>query len=193
MLEDYQDKLDEQGRQYIDRVRSETQRMGRLIDDILHLSRFTRAEMIKDTVDLSALAQSVVQRLIQDEPQRNVDFNIQAGLKAEGDPHLLEAVLANLLGNALKFTGKRAHAQIEFGQTESDGQQVFFIHDNGAGFDMAYSKKLFGAFQRMHNNSEFPGTGIGLATVQRIIHRHGGHVWAEAQVEHGATFYFTLA
>jgi len=167
--------------------------MGRLIDDILHLSRFTRAEMIKDTVDLSALAQSVVQRLIQDEPQRNVDFNIQAGLKAEGDPHLLEAVLANLLGNALKFTGKRAHAKIEFGQTESDGQRVFFVHDNGAGFDMAYSKKLFGAFQRMHNNSEFPGTGIGLATVQRIIHRHGGHVWAEAQVEHGATFYFTLA
>ena len=123
---------------------------------------------------------------------RQVDFNIQAGLTAEGDSRLLEVVLTNLLGNAFKFTGKRADARIEFGQTELQGQRVFFVRDNGAGFDMAYSQKLFGAFQRMHKASEFPGTGIGLATVQRIIHRHGGRVWAEAEVGRGATFYFTL-
>jgi light-regulated signal transduction histidine kinase (bacteriophytochrome) len=121
-----------------------------------------------------------------------VDFIIQAGLKAEGDPRLLEAVLTNLLGNAFKFTGKRADARLEFGNVESQGQRVFFVRDNGAGFDMAYSRKLFGAFQRMHKASEFPGTGIGLATVQRIIHRHGGRVWAEAEPGRGATFYFTL-
>jgi len=192
LLEDYHDKLDEQAQQYIERVRSETQRMGHLIDDMLQLSRLTRAEMVKEQVDLSALAQTIVERLKQDEPHRQVDFNIQAGLIAEGDSHLLEAVLANLLGNAFKFTSKRTDARIEFGQTELQGQPVFFVHDNGAGFDMAYSQKLFGAFQRMHRLTEFPGTGIGLATVQRVIHRHGGRVWAESEIDHGATFYFTL-
>ena len=192
LFEDYQDKLDDQGRQYIDRVRSETQRMGYLIDDMLKLSRLTRAELSKELVDLSAIAQVVVERLEQTEPQRQVTFNIQAGLIAEGDPHLLEAVLANLLGNAFKFTGNRAEALIEFGQTELQSQRVFFVRDNGAGFDMAYSQKLFGAFQRMHTVSEFPGTGVGLATVQRIIHRHGGRIWAEAEVGSGATFYFTF-
>ncbi len=192
LWEDYHNQLDEQGQQYIERVRSETQRMGYLIDDLLQLSRLSRAEMVKTQVDLSALAQTIVERLRVDEPQRQVDFNIQAGLFAEGDSHLLEAVLANLLGNAFKFTSKQPQAHIEFGQTESNGQPIFFIRDNGAGFDMAYSKKLFGAFQRMHKNSEFPGTGIGLATVQRIIHRHGGRVWAEAEVGRGATFYFTI-
>jgi light-regulated signal transduction histidine kinase (bacteriophytochrome) len=121
-----------------------------------------------------------------------VDINIKAGLVAEGDPHLLEVMLTNLLGNAFKFTGKRADARIEFGSAELQGGRVFFVRDNGAGFDMAYSRKLFGAFQRMHRVSEFPGTGIGLATVQRIIHRHGGRVWAEAEADRGATFYFTL-
>jgi PAS domain S-box-containing protein len=192
LLEDYHDQLDEQGQQYIDRARSETQRMGYLIDDMLQLSRLTRAEMVKAQVDLSALAQTIAERLQAAEPLRKADFNIQAGLIAEGDSRLLEAVLTNLLGNAFKFTAKRAGAHIEFGQTESQGQRVFFVRDNGAGFDMAYSQKLFGAFQRMHKLSEFPGTGIGLATVQRIIHRHGGRVWAEAEVERGATFYFTL-
>ncbi len=192
LLEDYRDQLDEQGRQYIDRVRSETQRMGYLIDDMLQLSRLSRAEMVKKQVDLSALAQTIVERLKRDEPQRQVDFNIQAGISAEGDSHLLEAALANLLGNAFKFTAKRADARIEFGQTELQGQHVFFVRDNGAGFDMAYAQKLFGAFQRMHKLSEFPGTGVGLATVQRVIHRHGGRVWAEAEVGRGATFYFTL-
>lgn len=192
LLEDYQDKLDEQGRLYIDRVRSGIQHMGHLIDTMIELSRLTRAEMIKGQVDLSALAQSIVERLKQDEPQRQVDFNIQAGLTAKGDAHLLEVVLVNLLGNAFKFTAKRTNAHIEFGETELDGQHIFYVRDNGAGFDMAYAQKLFGAFQRMHHVSEFPGTGVGLATVQRIIRRHGGRAWAEAKVDHGATFYFTL-
>jgi PAS domain S-box-containing protein len=192
LREDYYDKLDEQGRQYIDRVRVETQRMGHLIDDMLELAQLTRAEMRKEQMDLSVLAQIIAERLQKDEPSRKVDFIIQPGLTAEGDPYLLEAALTNLLGNAFKFTGKTANARIEFGQTESQGQRVFFIRDNGAGFDMAYSQKLFGAFQRMHKATEFPGTGIGLASVQRVIHRHGGKVWAEAEVDRGATFYFTL-
>ncbi len=192
LLEDYGAQLDEQAHVYLDRVRSETQHLGHLIDDMLQLSRLTRAEMLKEPVDLSALAQSIVERLQQDEPQRQVEFDIQSGLTAEGDANLLEAVLVNLLGNAFKFTTKQAEARIEFGQTESQGQRAFFVRDNGAGFDMAYAKKLFGAFQRMHKATEFPGTGIGLATVQRIIHRHGGRIWAEAEVNHGATFYFTL-
>jgi light-regulated signal transduction histidine kinase (bacteriophytochrome) len=148
--------------------------------------------MIKESVNLSTLAQGVAERLQVAEPSRNVDFNIQAGLTAEGDAHLLEVVLTNLLGNAVKFTGKRADAHIEFGGTTLQGQRVFFVRDNGVGFEMAYAQKLFGAFQRMHKLSEFPGIGVGLATVQRIIHRHGGRVWAEAEVDRGATFYFTL-
>ena len=192
LLGEYSDQLDEQGQQYINRVRSETQRMGHLIDDMLKLSRLTRVEMNKEQVDLSAFARAIAERMQAAEPLRKVDFKIQTGLTAEGDSYLLEAVLVNLLGNAFKFTGKRPDARIEFGQTESQGQRVFFIRDNGAGFDMAYSQKLFGAFQRMHKASEFPGAGIGLATVQRVIHRHGGRVWAEAEVDRGATFYFTL-
>jgi PAS domain S-box-containing protein len=192
LREDYYDKLEEKGQQYIDRVRSETQRMGHLIDDLLELSRMTRAEMHKKQVDLSALAQVIADRLLVAEPLHKADFNIQPDLTVEGDPYLLEAMLANLLGNAFKFTGKRAEARIELGQIETQGQRVFFVRDNGAGFDMRYSQKLFGAFQRMHRVSEFPGSGIGLATVQRIVHRHGGRVWAEAEVDHGATFYFTL-
>jgi PAS domain S-box-containing protein len=192
LLEDYRDKLDEQGQQYLDRVRSEAQHMGHLIESMLQLSRLTRTEMITEPVNLSALAQTIAERLQATEPLRKVDFTIQAGLTAEGDPRLLEVVLTNLLGNALKFSGKRADAHIEFGGTESPGQRVFFVRDNGAGFDMDFARKLFGAFQRMHKTSEFPGTGIGLATVQRIVHRHGGRVWAEAEVGRGATFYFTL-
>jgi PAS domain S-box-containing protein len=192
LLEDYRDKLDEQGRQYIERVRSEAQRMGHLIEDMLRLSRLTRTEVIKEPVNLSALAQAIAERLQAAEPLRKVDFTIQPDLTAEGDAHLLEVMLTNLLGNAVKFTGKRVDAHIEFGGTELQGQRVFFVRDNGVGFDMAYAQKLFGAFQRMHKFSEFPGIGVGLATVQRIIQRHGGRVWAEAQVGRGATFYFTL-
>jgi PAS domain S-box-containing protein len=192
LLEDYQDKLDAQGRQYIDRVRSETQRMGHLIDDMLKLSRLTRAEINKEEVDLSALAHAIVERLKRGEPHRRVEVNIQSGMIADCDSNLLEVVLSNLLENAFKFTSKREDARIEFGRTELEGRHVFFVHDNGAGFDMTYAQKLFGAFQRMHKASEFPGTGIGLATVQRIIHRHGGRVWAEAEPGQGAVFYFTL-
>jgi PAS domain S-box-containing protein len=192
LWEDYQDQLDEQGQEYIERVRSETQRMGRLIDDMLQLSRLTRADMVRESVDLGVLAQSIVERLKTDDPHRQVEFVIQPGIIARGDSHLLEAVFINLLGNAFKFTSKREQALIEFGQTDIQGQRVFFVRDNGVGFDMSYAQKLFGAFQRMHKASEFPGTGVGLAIVQRIIRRHGGRIWAEAQVGHGATFYFTL-
>ncbi len=192
LFEDYHEKLDEQGKQYIDRVRSETQRMGHLIDDMLQLSRLTRAEINREEVDLSALAQVIVERLKREEPHRRVEVNIHAGMIADCDSNLLEAVLSNLLENAFKFTSKREDARIEFGQAELEGQRVFFVRDNGAGFDMAYAQKLFGAFQRMHKASEFPGTGVGLATVQRIIHRHGGRVWSEAEPGRGAVFYFTL-
>jgi light-regulated signal transduction histidine kinase (bacteriophytochrome) len=192
LLEDYGDRLDQQGREYLDRVRSEAQRMGQLIDDMLQLSRLTRAEMRQEPVNLSALAQTIAASLQETEPGRQVEFSIQAGLSAKGDAHLLEVALSNLLGNAFKFTGRRALARIEFGQTEAQGRRAFFVRDNGAGFDMAYAEKLFGAFQRLHKATEFPGTGVGLATVQRVIHRHGGRVWAEAAVDDGATFYFTL-
>jgi PAS domain S-box-containing protein len=192
LLEDYHEQLDAQGRQYLDRVRSETQHMGQLIDDMLELSRVTRAEMRREPVNLSALAQALAVRLQEMEPGRQVEFNLQAGLSARGDASLLEAALANLLSNAFKFTSRRAQARIEFGQTTTHGQRAFFVRDNGVGFDMAYAQKLFGAFQRLHKASEYPGTGIGLATVQRVIHRHGGRVWAEAGVNQGATFYFTL-
>lgn len=192
LLEDYGGQLDEKGQEYIHRVRSETQRMGLLIDDLLQLSRLTRAEMRKQRVDLSAIARSIAARLQETGPERPVEFVIQPGLSAEGDAHLLEVALSNLLDNAFKFTGKTPQARIEFGQTEIQGERAFFVRDNGAGFDMAFAKKLFGVFQRLHKPSEFPGTGIGLANVQRVIHRHGGRAWAEAEPGRGATFFFTL-
>ncbi len=192
LLEDYGDKLDERARQHLGRVRAETQRMGQLIDDLLKLSRVTRAEMRQDVVDITELAQSIARRLREDHPDRQLEFVIQPGLTDRGDARLLRIALTNLLGNAVKFTGRRPQARIEFGLMRVKERPVYFVRDNGAGFDMAFAKKLFGAFQRMHKASEFPGTGIGLATVQRIIQRHGGRIWAEAQVNHGATFYFTL-
>ncbi len=192
LLEDYGAQLDEQAHQYLDRVRSETQWMGSLIDDLLELSRITRADMNKVQVDLSAITRTIASRLKEGESQRQIEFAIQSNLSAWGDPRLLEVVLTNLLNNAFKFTGKIPQARIEFGQTEMDGQHAFFVRDNGAGFDMAFAKKLFSPFQRMHKASEFPGTGVGLATVQRIVHRHGGRIWAESVVDAGATFYFTL-
>ena len=192
LLEDYREKFDEKGRQYLQRVRADTQRMGQLIDDLLLLSRVARGPIQRSPVDLTATAQRVVARLREAEPERRVEFAIQPGLTAHGDARLLEIVLSNLLGNAWKFSRARPLARVEFGRTEMDSGPAFFVRDNGVGFDMTYAQKLFGVFQRMHKASEFPGTGIGLATVQRVIQRHGGRVWAEAQVDRGATFYFTL-
>ncbi len=193
LLEDYGPILDEQGQSHIQKVRAEAQRMGGLIDDILKLSRITRAEMNKEDVDLSAIAETVAARLQETKPDnRQVEFAIQKGLTATGDPKLLDVALTNLLENAFKFTGKKQEARIEFGQTVIEGESAFFVRDNGAGFDMTYANKLFGVFQRMHRASEFPGTGVGLATVQRIINRHGGSIWAASEVGEGSTFYFTL-
>ncbi len=192
LLDDCADRLDDQGRQYLGRVRSEAQRMGRLIDDLLALSRVTRTEMRAEPVDLSSLAEAITDRLRTAHVDRQVELTVQPNLSARGDATLLELALTNLLDNAWKFSSTRSTARIEFGRTPVDGQQAFYVRDNGAGFDMAYSDKLFGAFQRLHRSSEFPGTGVGLATVQRIIRRHGGRIWAEAGVDEGATFYFTL-
>ena len=193
ILEDYADKLDGQGREHLGRVRAATQHMGNLIDDLIKLAHVARAEMKREAVDLSVLAADVLASLRKREPERKVDWHIESGLIAQGDDHLLRVVLDNLLGNAWKFTGKTANATIEFGALHQEtGRQAYFVRDNGVGFDMTYAGKLFGAFQRLHSVSEFPGTGIGLATVQRIIHRHGSRVWAESAVGEGATFYFSL-
>lgn len=192
LLEDYADKFDEEGKDHLRRVRAASQRMAQLIDDMLNLSRLSRSEMTLENVDLSAIVKSISDELRETQPQRKVEFVIAQGITAKGDARLLRVALTNLLGNAWKFTGNRSNARIEFGVAQVDGEKSYFITDNGAGFDMAYANKLFGAFQRLHGSTEFPGTGIGLAIVQRVIHRHGGKVWAEGDVEKGATFYFTL-
>jgi len=192
LIEDYPDRLDEQGKDYLQRVRSATQRMGVLIDDLLSLSRVTRSEMRQEMVDLSVLAWSIAEELQETQPERQVAFVIAPGLTASGDSQLLRLLVENLLGNAWKFTGLHPKARIEFGVTQVNGKDTFFIRDDGSGFDVTYADKLFGVFQRLHSQEEFPGTGVGLATVQRIAHRHGGQVWAEGKVEEGATFYFTL-
>jgi len=193
LLEDYADRLDEQGKDYLSRVRSATQRMGQLIDDMLTLSRVTRVEMLRENVDLSALTADVLAELQQGEPGRKVDWHIEPGLIASCDQRLLRVVLVNLLGNAWKFIGKTANATIDFDAIyNADGTTDFFVRDNGSGFDMLYADKLFGVFQRLHTAAEFPGTGVGLATVQRIIHRHGGQVRGIGTLDQGATFYFSL-
>lgn len=193
LLEDCSDSLTEQGKSYLHRIRAATQRMGTLIDDLLNLSRVTRAEIQHEKLDISNLVRSVAADYQKKQPHRAVEFHVEDGLEAVGDARLLRIVLENLLGNAWKFTSQRAHATIEFGAAQLNGRGAYFVRDNGAGFEAAYADRLFGAFQRLHSAAEFPGTGIGLATVQRIIHRHGGTVWAEGAVDRGATFYFTLA
>jgi PAS domain S-box-containing protein len=193
LLEDYGDRLDSDGQDYLQRVRTATQRMSQLIDDLLSLARVTRSALEYESVDLSARARTIAEDLQRAQPDRQVEFLIAPDLIAQGDGRLLQVMLENLLDNAWKFTTKRPGATIEFGAIPCDGQVAYFVRDNGAGFDMAYADKLFGAFQRLHAMNEFAGTGIGLATVQRIIHRHGGRVWAEGAVEQGATFYFTLS
>jgi light-regulated signal transduction histidine kinase (bacteriophytochrome) len=192
LLEDYEDRLDAPGQDHLRRVRAATQRMGHLIDDMLALSRVTRAEMSHANIDLSALAGSVAADLRLANPDRTVEFVVESGHTACCDARLIKIVLENLLGNAWKFTSRHAEAHVEFGARQIDGEQVYFVRDDGAGFDNRYTEKLFLAFQRLHAMNEFSGTGVGLATVARIVHRHNGRVWAEGAVEEGATFYFTL-
>src|SRR5512143_4166089 len=193
LLEDYADKLDENGKDYLKRVRTGALKMGQLIDALLNLSRLTRGEIKSSVVDLSSLVKNSAEELRKLEPDRGVEFIIADGVTVKGDPVMLRATIDNLLANAWKFTGKREAARIEFGVTRVNGKSAYFVRDNGSGFDMTYANKLFTAFQRLHGTTDFPGLGIGLATVQRIIHRHGGRVWAEGEVEKGATFYFTLS
>ncbi|HXF67689.1 MAG TPA: PAS domain S-box protein [Burkholderiales bacterium] len=192
LLEDYRERLDETGLDYLRRVRNAAQRMAGLIEDLLALSRVSRAEMRSVPVDLSAMAAEIAEELRRLEPERSIAVTIAPGLQAQGDPSLLRVALQNLMHNAWKFTSRRRYASVEIGGITHRGRPAYYVRDNGAGFDMAYAGKLFGAFQRLHAESDFPGTGIGLATVQRVIHRHGGEVWAEAAVDRGATFFFTL-
>jgi len=192
LLEDHEDKLDPQGKDYLNRVRLSAQRMAELIDDMLKLSRLTRSEMHREKVDLSEMADTIAKELQNTQPERQVEFLIEDGAIVNGDARLLRATLENLFNNAWKFTSKHPSARIEFGITEYNGKPVYFVKDDGSGFDMKDVDKLFKPFQRLHTSDEFAGSGIGLATVQRIIHRHGGLVWAEGELEKGATFYFTI-
>jgi light-regulated signal transduction histidine kinase (bacteriophytochrome) len=190
--EDYAAKLDGPGHSILQRVQVTARRMGELIEDMLNLSRVSRAELRLETVDLAALARVTVDQLRAADPRRSVHFEIPAALNVRGDRALLAVVMANLVGNAWKFTGKRASARIEVGVTAAAGGPAYFVRDDGAGFDMQYAGNLFKQFHRLHDEREFPGNGIGLATVQRVVERHGGRVWADAVAGKGACFYFTL-
>jgi signal transduction histidine kinase len=192
LLEDYSARLDEAGRDSLQRVRAASQRMATLIDDLLKLARFARSEMRTEAVDLSKIAQDIAADLQRSTPERQVEFAIAPGLEARGDVRLLRVALENLLRNSWKYTAKQPRPRIEFGSVQENGERVFRVRDNGAGFDMQYADKLFGVFQRLHSAADFEGTGVGLATVRRIIARHGGRIWAEGVVDQGATFYFTL-
>ncbi len=186
------ERLDDAGRRYLDRMREASQQMSQLIDDVLYLARVTRTDMREQEVDLSGLVAVLLERMREAEPERQVEVKIRPGVTVTADGQLLRIAVENLLENAWKFTGKTPAARIEFGLTHMAGEPTYFVRDNGAGFDMTYANRLFGPFQRLHLATEFPGTGIGLATVQRIIHRHGGQVWAEAMLGQGATFHFTI-
>jgi PAS domain S-box-containing protein len=192
LLEDYAEQIPNEGQNYLMRIRTAAQRMAQLIDDLLNLSGVSRATIEPQIINLSSLAHNVVRDLQQAHRERIVEIAITPDLVARGDQRLMRIVLENLINNAWKYTSKQEYARIEFGVEDVDHQQIYFVRDNGAGFDMNYANKLFGTFQRLHANSEFPGIGIGLAIVQRIIHRHRGHVWAEGTTGKGATFYFTL-
>ncbi len=192
LLEDYDEKLDEEGKDSLRRIRSASQRMGLLIDDLLRLSQVTRAELHETTVDLSAIAREIAEALDQEQPGRTVEWQIDAGLSVQADPPLTRIAMQNLLQNAWKFTGRTGEPIIRVGMARRDGRTVHFVADNGVGFDMAYADRLFGAFQRLHHAVDFPGTGIGLAIVQRIVRRHGGRIWAEAKEGEGATFFFSM-
>jgi hypothetical protein len=192
LSEDYGDKLDEQGRQYLDKIKTSVHRMGALIDALLKLSRVTRVELQVQPVDLGELFRAAIATLQRADPDREVEIVVADRLGAVGDPALLSIVFDNLCGNAWKFTSKIAAPRIELGVEIHDGKRVYFVRDNGVGFEMKYVDKLFGVFQRLHTEREYPGTGIGLATVQRIVQRHRGRAWAVGEVGAGATFYFTL-
>ena len=193
LLDEHGEALDERGRHYLERVRAASQRMGQLIDGLLVLSRVTRKELTRQPLRLDAIAARVTERLHAAEPGREVEVRIEDGLEATGDPQLVESILENLLGNAWKFTVGRERARIEVGVVGPYEVPVYFVRDNGAGFPMDYAHKLFAPFQRLHSDKEFPGTGMGLATTQRIVHRHGGQIWAEGEPGKGAVFFFTLS
>jgi signal transduction histidine kinase len=192
LLEEYASALDDKGRSYLTRVRAAAQRMAELIDDLLELSRVSRAELTRDRARISEIARGVADELRRREPERDVTFAIREGLVVDADSRLLRVVLDNLIGNAWKFTSKTVQARIEFDVDLQKGESVYFVRDNGAGFNMTYAAKLFGPFQRLHADTDFPGTGIGLATVRRIVDRHGGRVWAEGALGRGATVSFTI-
>ncbi len=193
LLDEHKDKLNAQGKDFLNRVRNGAQKMSQLIDDILKLSKVTRSEMSIQKINLSSIANEIASSFQNSDPERKVKFTIHDSIVANVDKQLMQIVLENLIGNAWKFTSKLSAALIEFGVYQKEEKNIYYVSDNGAGFNMKYSNKLFGAFQRLHDSKEFDGTGIGLATVQRIIHRHGGKVWAKGEVGKGATFYFTLA
>jgi PAS domain S-box-containing protein len=192
LLEDYSDKLDEEGKDYLIRVRKATQHMGHIIDDLLKLSRITRRPIDKEKVNLSDISKSIIDDLQKNESDRKVKLSIEDDLTAMGDEQLLRMALENLIGNAWKFTSKKSSAKIEVGKAKKNNKDVFFVRDNGSGFDMKYVDKLFIPFQRLHSDDEFEGIGIGLGIVNRIIHRHGGEIWAEGKEGEGATFYFSI-
>lgn len=192
LLEDYSEKFDETGQDYLRRVRDNTQRMGELIDDILKLSRISRFEIQREEINLSRLTENIKDALRNSEPDRQVKWSIEENIYASGDKQLMRILLENLLGNAWKYTGKKSTAEIYFGQQQAENETIYYIRDNGVGFDLKYADKLFGVFQRLHGYNDFEGTGIGLATVKRIIRHHNGRIWAAASVDQGATFFFTL-
>ena len=193
LLEDFPKDVPPEATRYLGRIRTSTQRMGQLIDDLLNLSKVSRGELQRREVDIAEICRQIVNDLQQRDPARKVEISIWDGMQANADPRLLHAALENLIGNAWKFTSKTEHARIEVGVLRDGEQATLFVRDNGAGFDMAYAGKLFGAFQRLHSVNEYQGTGIGLATVQRIVHRHGGRIWADAKPGKGAVFFLTLA
>jgi light-regulated signal transduction histidine kinase (bacteriophytochrome) len=191
-MEDYADKLDDTGKGYLKRIQAGSVKMAKLIDALLKLSRVTRSELTMTPVKIGQMAAEIASELQETDPARDVEFRINAGLTAVADGAMIKSVMENLLNNAWKFTSKTGKALIEFNVISDDAQSVFFVKDNGVGFSMEYVNRLFGAFQRLHRKDEFEGTGIGLATVQRIITLHGGRIWAEGEEGKGATFYFTL-
>jgi signal transduction histidine kinase len=192
LMEDCADKLDETGQDYLARIRGASHTMSELIDDMLQLSRITRKELIKEVIDLTAITNKSIENHKLVEQERNVKIYVDQGLACVGDKNLMMIVMNNLIGNAWKYTGKEDIAEITVSMQHVDGKDVFFVKDNGVGFDMQFANKLFGVFQRLHSGHEFSGTGVGLATAQRILNRHGGKIWAESVVGEGATFYFTV-